>query len=79
MFLMFRVRCPEQQKGAITVLRNTCLLWFHSAVCEKHETEKTAPANATSLFIILPGSNDPVNSNKRCTSQSVYMIKISAG
>ena len=45
--------CPEQLKGAITI-RNTCLLWFHPAVCEKHETVRTASAKITSLFITLP-------------------------
>ena len=44
--------------------KNTCLLWFHPAVCEKHETVKTMSANAKSLFITLPAPDDLANSNK---------------
>ena len=57
---------PEPEKGAITI-RNTCLLSFHPALCEKHETVKTASANVTSLFIAFPAPDDPAspaNSNK---------------
>ena len=59
------------------MLRKTCLLLFHPAVCR---AVNTASANVTSLLITLLvlAPDDPANSNKSlytCTYRSVHKLK----